>query len=742
MLKYALTFFLLFITYGSGYAAVSDVDQDGIADIYDNCVNSYNPKQEDSDANGIGNACDADLNHDGIVNSADLGLFKKVFGVKVGNARLAIRFDYNGDGVVDEKDRVIFDQVRAVKANCITDPTIATTNGVYDHTSPDFCYMRGSVAHGYLPMLNERDLRKMQTFLGQKIIHSDPLAVKADFNHDGIVNAIDLSLLRQWTLALTGQLLDPVRADLNKDGRVNSLDIGLFKSAYTVNDPTSPKGKAIDYNSDGKLDDVDFIIFRAIFAKANGGSILEDINKDWQVDGEDLRIFKSVFGNKIVYNNPDLPLADMDGNDVVDAKDIAALTQMIPLFNRTLSYYTDYYYTDYKNNSSKDPMLDAFLSIYGSGPLASAADFNSDGMVNDLDLTILKNSFGLPPGPGVKLQKTGLASWQMGIVINDNDPYSVTVGEYYRAVRNIPVANVVHLNIPVGVVQLSPENFLPIREKIQNTLPAYVQAIAIAWVTPYRVGCNSITSAVTKGFDLIACGGVGANYNNPLSATQIDYTAAFTNIRLPYTFIGLRPSMLLAANSTLSAKNLIARGKASDRVHPAGNGYLMLTSDNVRSQRARNYLPTALDPLPFRDPAEIVGNVLDPILNVQIMAANTLANTKNVLFYFQGLSKVANLGSNNYRPGAIADNFTSYGGVLTEKWNTQTTALEYIDAGVTGTYGTVVEPYAFTNKFPDPYVVMKNYVSGKTLVETYWSSVDYVSQGLFVGDPLACPWCQ
>jgi len=49
---------------------ISDVDKDGIADIYDNCVNSENPDQIDVNNNGRGDDCD-DFDLDGIVNTKD-----------------------------------------------------------------------------------------------------------------------------------------------------------------------------------------------------------------------------------------------------------------------------------------------------------------------------------------------------------------------------------------------------------------------------------------------------------------------------------------------------------------------------------------------------------------------------------------------------------------------------------------------------------------------------------------------
>ena len=64
----------------SAAALAADSDGDGIADNVDNCIFVPNPDQRDTNGNGVGNACDGDLNNDGVVNALDLGLFKKAFG--------------------------------------------------------------------------------------------------------------------------------------------------------------------------------------------------------------------------------------------------------------------------------------------------------------------------------------------------------------------------------------------------------------------------------------------------------------------------------------------------------------------------------------------------------------------------------------------------------------------------------------------------------------------------------------
>lgn len=79
-------------------ANYTDTDLDNVPDECDNCTLVANPSQCDTDGDGFGNLCDADLNNNGTVNFTDLGLLKSVYLTADPDA------DFNCNGVVNITD--------------------------------------------------------------------------------------------------------------------------------------------------------------------------------------------------------------------------------------------------------------------------------------------------------------------------------------------------------------------------------------------------------------------------------------------------------------------------------------------------------------------------------------------------------------------------------------------------------------------------------------------------------------
>ncbi len=92
------------------------------------------------------------------------------------------------------------------------------------------------------------------------------------------------------------------------------------------------------------------------------------------------------------------------------------------------------------------------------------------------------------------------------------------------------------------------------------------------------------------------------------------------------------------------------------------------------------------------------------------------------MFYFTGDTSIPNIATNTFLPGAVADHMTSYGGVLNEDEG-QMSILRWLSGGATASYGTVVEPAAWVEKFPEASVLMRHYFLGNTALEAYWKSV-------------------
>lgn len=316
-----------------------------------------------------------------------------------------------------------------------------------------------------------------------------------------------------------------------------------------------------------------------------------------------------------------------------------------------------------------------------------------------------------------------LAAADIGLVINTADPYSVEVGAYYAARRGLRPQQVLRVELPMHA-SLKPDEFEQFRAEVARHFGARTQALALAWREPYAVACNSLTGALALGFDAGLCRNTcgrsrASPYFNSASAK-------------PYSDLQLRPSMMLAARDVADAKRLIDRGVAADhslglRGAPPAHAYFLATDDAARNVRAALFPPSAM----LRAFDVEVHNEHGP----------ALSDKDRVLIYETGLAQVDHLETLHWVDGALADHLTSFGGQL-DRTSGQMTALAWIGAGATASYGTASEPCNHVQKFPHPQVLLMHYLQGETALEAYWKSVAWPQQGVFVGEPLAAPFAR
>lgn len=309
----------------------------------------------------------------------------------------------------------------------------------------------------------------------------------------------------------------------------------------------------------------------------------------------------------------------------------------------------------------------------------------------------------------------GLNATRLGVVYNSDDPVSRDVAAYYAKRRFIAAENLVAIHVP-AVDVMSPAEFEPLRRQVLERLPASVQSLLLIWSRPWAVGCMSVTTAFAAGYRSDFCTtACSPTIKNPL------YDAGGW---LPADTIGWWPAMLLPTKDSALARALIDRGVAADETLPPGTLYLVATDDAHRNVRAQAY-------------EEVAARMQSRLRTEQIHAPIGKDRT-DAIGYFTGAIQVEELPRLRFRPGAVADHLTSFGGVL--EGGRQMSALAWLAQGATASYGTVSEPCNATEKFPDVAVLFEHYLHGETVLESYWKSVAMPGQGLFIGEPLARPF--
>jgi uncharacterized protein (TIGR03790 family) len=171
-----------------------------------------------------------------------------------------------------------------------------------------------------------------------------------------------------------------------------------------------------------------------------------------------------------------------------------------------------------------------------------------------------------------------LTAKELGVIVNDSDPLSIRIAKYYQQQRKIPEQNIIHIKFSTWHKVLPVSKFKQIKKTVDKLTPKHVQAYALTWMQPYRVGCMSITTAFAAGYNELFCArGCKQTLKSPYFNSEL---------ALPFAELNWRPTMALAGENFAEVKALIDRGVASDYSHPMGTAYLLTTSDKARSTRS------------------------------------------------------------------------------------------------------------------------------------------------------------
>ncbi len=352
------------------------------------------------------------------------------------------------------------------------------------------------------------------------------------------------------------------------------------------------------------------------------------------------------------------------------------------------------------------------------------------------------SAFSGTPTVNVDLPRNGIAPNELGVIVDDNNPTSIAVAAHYQLVRpEVPAGNYIHISIPqVGSAPpstLTQVDFTPLKSAVDLQTAAieaaatdghHIQAYALTFIHPFSVDNMSIGSAFALGYLSIS---ITCNINYRSDYIDDDSTKPFDDFQI-------RPTMILGGVDQAGGIALIDRGKMSDGTFPSGSAYFVQTADPVRSMPRDNSFKSLVASW------DSATGIDTHFVDLSAMTPDDLTGKTNLLIYEIGRVNVPNLDTNSFVPGAIADHLTSFGGQLNgdvlDTGSGQMSELLWIAGGATGSYGSAIEPCNWPDKFPNPTYFLPHYFRGESLIEAYWKSVSDMSEGNFVGDPLASPW--
>lgn len=206
-----------------------DLDGDSVDDAEDNCLGVYNPLQVDSDWDGYGDACDGDINQDGVYDdTSHLGShWTSLLEICVGNPGYSPFFDHDSDGCLEYWSAS--EQINAVKNLNPSAPSGLACADRFDSFFNRPCWVSGQAG--------DQDDDGFPN--AEDNCEFAPNAIQIDLDLDGIGNACD--------------------ADYDQDGAVTPADFGVFLSVLG-SCPSAPLTIA-DHDGDLCITPTDFNFF-------------------------------------------------------------------------------------------------------------------------------------------------------------------------------------------------------------------------------------------------------------------------------------------------------------------------------------------------------------------------------------------------------------------------------------------------------------------------------------------------
>jgi uncharacterized protein (TIGR03790 family) len=341
------------------------------------------------------------------------------------------------------------------------------------------------------------------------------------------------------------------------------------------------------------------------------------------------------------------------------------------------------------------------------------------------------------------------------LVINDNSPASIEVGEYYAKVRQVPARNIAHIKT-VQAESIS-------RVEYEQTIESPLQA----WLGKQLLQDQILYIVLTKGVPLRVDGTGGQG--GTVASVDSELTLLYRKMTgTPFPVVGQLDNPYFLGDKPITAATRFTRESSDLYLVTRLDGYAF---DEVKGLIDRGMRPSRDGRIVLDQKATVVDRGGDSWLaeaadrlrasgqdsRVLLESTKAVAGTSDaVLGYFSwGSNDPANqlrdMGL-KFAPGAIGGMFVSTDGrtfreppatwrpaVAGSTTGGQSLVGDLIREGITGVSGHVSEP--FLNAIVRPQILFPAYLGGFNLAESFYLAMPFLSwQDVVIGDPLCAPF--
>lgn len=314
------------------------------------------------------------------------------------------------------------------------------------------------------------------------------------------------------------------------------------------------------------------------------------------------------------------------------------------------------------------------------------------------------------------------------VVINQNSPASVEVGDYYVKKRHISAKFVCRLRTQLGE-GITMDDYSKIRADIRshltkNALKDKIDYIVLTKGVPIRANTRTGAFSVDSMLTLLWTD-VSGKYNNPyFKSTK----------RFSYAGQGFYLVTRLDGYTVADAKKLVDRSLAAK----PRNGLFLFDIDKSRDGKAGyKWLNDGQ--------RKAVKLLKAKKLTCKVVTDEYAGGEKNLMGYYTWGSNHCKFDSKAYKnntfyPGAIAETIVSTSArTFTPKEGGQSLITDLIRSGVTGVKGYITEPYA--TAIAQSQILFDRYTSGFNLAESFYAASPFLHwMDIVIGDPLCSPW--